>query len=94
MNICINGLNERLRNSVILKQPKNFAEAENFARLTDAVKRTPGFTSSSPSAKLPQQEQRIKELKGQVNLLILLATHKKAATQPFAPICGETIKTL
>ena len=94
MNIFINGLNERLRNSVILKQPKNFAEAENFARLTDAVKRTPGLTSSSPSAKLPQQEQRIKELEGQVNLLISLATQKKAATQPIAPICGETINTI
>ena len=58
------------------------------------MKRNPGFTSFSPSLKLPQQEQRIKELEGQVNLLISFATHKKAAAQPIAPIGGETINTI
>ena len=72
-----------------LKQPKSFAEAENFARLTDAVNRSPGSNVPFHSSKSYQQEQRIKELEGQVNLLISLTTQKKPATQPLNSLDGE-----
>ena len=89
MNIFINGLNERIKNNVILKQPKSFAEAENYARLTDAVNRTPASSPMSCAPGLSQQDKRIKELEGQVNLLVSLATQQKLPSQPLNSIFGE-----
>lgn len=81
MNIFINGLSHELKTHVILNQPTSFAEAENLARLKDAVSLPNAsgiFTATNP----PQNnERRIKELEGQVNLLISsLATKNK--TEP------------
>ena len=66
MNIFINGLSSEIKNYVILNQPDSFEKAESLARLRDAViKNTPDMRNSSPF-----QDQRIKELEGQVNLLM------------------------
>ena len=73
MNIFINGLSAELKNHVVLNQPKTFTEAENLARLRDAVSKSFGPT-------VPQtisQDQRIKELEGQVNILLALASNKR-----------------
>ena len=79
LNIFINGLQNDLKSHVILNQPKTFAEAENLARLRDSVSKT-GVSSSSLPASKTLQDQRIKELEGQVNLLLSLATEKKNQT--------------
>ena len=75
MNVFINGLVKDLRNHVILGQPKTFAEAENLARLRNAVKRASGVSSplTASQDKNALQEQKIKELEGQVNLLMSIA---------------------
>ena len=66
MNIFINGLNEGIKNNVVVKQPKSFAEAENYARLTDAINQAPGSRPCSWAPGSSQQHQRIKELEGQL----------------------------
>ena len=78
MNVFINGLVDDLRNHVILGQPKTFAAAENLARLRSAVKRASGVPSSLTASqdKNALQEQKIKELEGQVNLLMSIAAKK------------------
>ena len=87
MNIFINGLSTDLKNHVILNQPKTFAEAENLARLRDAVLKASGVSSSFAAASQNQfQEKKIKELEGQVNLLMSLASHKKETTQAPLPV--------
>ncbi len=40
MNIFISGLSTEIKNHVILNQPKSFAEADNLARLRDAVSKS------------------------------------------------------
>ncbi len=70
MNIFINGLSHELKTYVILNQPTSFAEAENFARLKDAVS-VPNASGTFTSTNHPQSdEKRIRELEGQVNLLM------------------------
>ena len=69
MNIFIKGLSDDLKTHVILNQPKTFAEAENLARLKDSVGKTLPPTFSAQTV----QDRRIKELEGQVNLLLSLA---------------------
>ena len=77
MNIFINGLSSEIKNYVILNQPDSFEKAESLARLRDAViKNTPDMRNSSPF-----QDQRIKELEGQVNLLMSSMSAKRLPTQ-------------
>ena len=75
MNVFINGLVDDLRNHVILGQPKAFAEAENLARLRNAVIRASGVSSplTASQDKNALQERKIKELEGQVDLLMSIA---------------------
>ena len=54
MNAFINGLCEDTKNHVILSQPKSFAEAENLARLREAVSKT----SSSPFSEAKKDVRR------------------------------------
>ena len=82
MNIFVNGLNHVIKTHVILNQPKTFAEAENLARLRDSVSKTSACDTPQTSPSIAPQEQRIKELEGQVNLLFSLAN--KSASSEFA----------
>ncbi len=79
MNVFINGLADNIKNHVILNQPKSFAEADNLARLRNAVNISGGTTSHLGNAQGVAQAQRIKELEGQVNLLMSLASQKEGA---------------
>ena len=82
MNIFVNGLNDAIKTHVLLNQPKTFAEAEHLARLRDSVSKTSAHTFPLAPPSVPAQEQRIKELEGQVNLLFSLANktpHQDAA---------------
>ena len=87
MNAFINGLCEDTKNHVILSQPKSFAEAENLARLREAVSKT----SSSPfsGAQSVLHEQRLKELENNVNLLVSLAAQEKGQIQAPRPNFGS-----
>ena len=78
MNIFINGLKKEIRNHVILNQPKSFAEADNLVRLRTAVLST-SVSENQNGENVFQQEQRIKELEGQVNLLL---TFQKQQPKP------------
>ena len=82
MNVFVNGLNHVIKTHVILNQPKTFAEAENLARLRDSVSKTSVHDTPHMSPSIAPQEQRIKELEGQVNLLFSLAN--KSASSEFA----------
>ena len=73
MNSFVNGLNNAIKTHVLLNQPKAFAEAENLARLRDSVSKTSAHTFPLAPPSVPAQEQHIKELEGQVNLLFSLA---------------------
>ena len=77
MNIFINGLTNEIKTHVILSQPDTFAKAENLARLRDAVMKNSGVSGSVVVAQNLSQEAKIKELEGQVNLLMSLASQKK-----------------
>ena len=81
MNIFVNGLRADIKNHVLLNQPKTFAEAENLARLRDSVSKSFGQTVSTPST----QEQRIKELEGQVNLLLELTSPRRSNPSSSGP---------
>ena len=81
MNIFINGLNPELKSHVVLNQPTSFADAEKLARLREAVSKTSGVNSVSASNQTVQ-EQRIKELEGQVKLLMSLATTQASSKPP------------
>ena len=76
MNIYINGLVDDIKTHVILNQPDSFAKAENLARLRKAVMNNDSLTSAQSNV---MQDQRIKELKGQVDLLVSLASKSKLA---------------
>ena len=76
MNIFISGLSTEIKNHVILNQPKSFAEADNLARLRDAVSKSSREATPSNAVANSVQEQRIKELESQVNLLVSLAAVK------------------
>ncbi len=74
---------------VILNQPKSFSEAENLARLRDSVRKTSNASSALSVAN--PQDQKIKELEGQINLLLSIAKQKNSApvsqpVQAFDPI--------
>ena len=73
MNIFVNGLNDAIKIHVLLNQQKTIAEAENLARLRDSVSKTIAHTLPLAPPSVPAQEQRIKELESQVNLLFSLA---------------------
>ena len=77
MNIFINGLADEIKNHVILNQPDTFTKAENLARLRDAVTKSSSVHGSLIVARDISQENRIKELEGQVNLLVSMASQSK-----------------
>ena len=60
MNVFINVLCDEIKTHVILNQPKSFAEAENLARLREAVSKNSGVSNSLTVAQFVLQEQRIK----------------------------------
>ena len=94
MNVFINGLNNEIKTHVILNQPKSFAEAENLARLRHAVANSTGFSNSATAtAQSASQEQKIKELEGQVNLLMTLAAQKKDPSFSAKPVQAFEAKT-
>ena len=82
MNIFVNGLNESTKTHVILNQPKTFADAENLARLRDSVSKTSAPSFPQMPSSIPPQEQRIKELEGQVNLLFSIANKNACLEMP------------
>ena len=82
LNVFINGLRDDIKTHVILNQPDSFAEAENLARLREAVSKNSGVSSSLTAVQSTLQEQRIKELEGHVSLLVSLAGQKKSGMQP------------
>ena len=82
MNVFINGLRDDVKNHVILNQPNSFAEAENLARLREAVSRNSGISNQLPAPQSMLQEQRIKELEHHVNLLVSLAGQNKGNMLP------------
>ena len=75
MNVFITGLVDHLRNHVNLSQPTTFTKAENLACLRNAVKCASGVSSplTASQDKNTPQEQKIKELEGQGNLLMSIA---------------------
>ena len=78
MIVFINGLKQELRSHVVLSQPTSFTEAEKLAHLREAVTSTSevnSVTASSPTV----HEQRIKELEGQVKLLLSLASNETSS---------------
>ncbi|XP_065061270.1 uncharacterized protein LOC135688368 [Rhopilema esculentum] len=81
MNLFINGLSSELKSHVVLNQPTTFAEAEKLARLRDAVSKTSGVNAVAASGQTAQ-EHRIKELEGQVHLLLSLASNKNSPNPP------------
>ena len=82
MNGFINGLRDDVKNHVISNQPKSFTEAENLARLREAVSRNSGLSNQLPAPQSMLQEQRIKELEHHVNLLVSLAGQNKGNMVP------------
>ena len=94
MNVFINGLNNEIKTHVILNQPKSFAEAENLARLRNAVGNSTGFSNTATAtAQAVSQEQKIKELEGQVNLLMTLAAQRKDPNFSAKPVQAFEAKT-
>ena len=79
MNIFVNGLNHAIKTHVILNQPKTYAEAVNLARLRDSVSKTSACDTPQMSPSIAPQEQRIKELEGQVILLFSLANESSSS---------------
>ena len=72
MNVFINGLVDEIKTHVILGQPKTFAEAESLACLRNTVKSASGISSPlvTSQEKAAQQEKQVKELEGQVTLVM------------------------
>ena len=94
MNVFINGLNNEIKTHVILNQPKSFAEAENPSRLRNAVGNSTGFSNTATAtAQAVSQEQKIKELEGQVNLLMTLAAQRKDPNFSAKPVQAFEAKT-
>ena len=88
MNIFINGLNPELKSHVVLNQPTSFTEVEKLARLREAVSKTSGVNSVTASNQ-SAQEQRIKELEGQVKLLMSLASPQSSSKPPSLNCIGS-----
>ena len=86
MNMFINGSSDDIKNHVILNQPKTFVDADNLACLCDAVSTNSGACTSLHAAQSVLQDQRIKEIEGQVNLLISLTAQKKSLTVSSPPV--------
>ncbi len=86
MNIFISGLSDEIKNHVILNQPETFAEAENLARLRDAVSKSGKVSNQNTAIQNSVQEQRIKELESQVNLLVSLAAQKTTSNSVSQPV--------
>ena len=86
MNIFINGLTDEIKSHVILNQPDTFAKAENLARLRDAVMKNSSVHDSLTVARNISQENRIKELEGQVNLLVSMASQSKGQKVSVPPV--------
>ena len=86
MNIFINGLKGDLKSHVILNQPKSFAEADNLARLRNAVNFSAGGQMPVANDFDTAQTRRIKELEGQVNLLMSLASQKESLRSTPQPV--------
>ena len=93
MNVFINGLCDEIKNHVILNQPKSFAEAENLARLREAVFKNSGVSNSLTVAQSVLQEQRIKELESHVNLLVSLAAQKKSDMSPHSNFGNQNVNS-
>ena len=70
-----------MKSHVVLNQPTTFAEAEKLARLRDAVSKISGVNAVAASGQTAQ-EHRIKELGGQVHLLLSLASNKNSPNPP------------
>lgn len=93
MNHFISGLNHDLKSHVILNRPQSFEEAESLARLKESVNQSKTTssrmhlpsertnrdnpTAGSYSASQDQQQQRITELEGQVQLLMAAVSRPK-----------------
>ena len=77
MNIYINGLADDIKTHVLLNQPDSLAKAEKLARLREAVMTNDSLTTGRSNI---LQDQRIKELEGQVDLLVSLASKSKSAS--------------
>ena len=74
LSIYINGLVGDIKTHLILNQPETLAKAENLARLREAVMSNDSLTNARTSI---SQDHRIKELEGQVDSLVSLATKSK-----------------
>ena len=74
LNIYINGLADDIKTHVILNQPDTFATAENLARLCEAVLSNDPLTNAHANV---SQDHCIKELEGQVDLVVSLAAKSK-----------------
>ena len=74
LSIYINGLVDDIKTHVILNQPETFAKAENLARLREAMMSNDSLTNVRTNI---SQDHRIKELEGQVDLLVSLAANSK-----------------
>ena len=70
LNIYINGLADDIKTHVILNQRDTFAKAENLAKLREAVMSNDSLTNALANV---NQDHSIKELEGQVDLLVSLA---------------------
>ena len=94
MNVFMNGLKQELRSHVVLSQPTSFTEAEKLAHPREAVTSTSevnSVTASSPTV----HEQRIKELEGQVKLLLSLASNEKSSKPPsLISITSDMLRSL
>ena len=77
MKIYINRLADDIKSHVILNQPDSFAKAENLARLREVVMTNDWWTTARSNI---LQDQRIKELEGQVDLLVSLTSKSKSAS--------------
>ena len=82
MNIFINGLQDDVKNHVNLNQPNLFGEAENLARLREAISKSSGISNQFTAPQSMQQEQWAKELESNMNLLVSLVGQNKGNMFP------------
>ena len=74
LSIYINGLVDDIKTHVILNQPETFAKAETLGRLHEAVMSSDSLTNACKNI---GQDHRIRELEGQVDLLVSLGARSK-----------------
>ena len=74
LNIYSNGPADDIKTHVIVNQPDTFATAENLARLHEAVLSNDSLTNTHANV---SQDHCIKEVEGQVDLLVSLAAKSK-----------------